>query len=74
MITGGGSTVTEMDGEAMALWHQRFPQDIINECEFYAQRREEREKRRVERAAYREDKRMRKADAQLNMTLGAASP
>ena len=34
----------------------------------------EREKRREERAAYREDKRTRKADAQFNMRLGAASP
>ena len=59
--------IAEMDGEAMALWRQRFPQDIINEREFYAQRR-------AERAAYREDKRTRKADAQFNMRLGAASP
>ena len=58
----------------MALWRQHFPQDIINECEFYAQRRAERDKRRAERAAYREDKRRRKADAQFNMRLGAASP
>ena len=28
----------------------------------------------MERAAYREDKRRRKADAQFNMRLGAASP
>ena len=57
-----------------ALWHQHFPQDIIKEREFYAQRRAERDKRRAERAAYREDKRRRKADAQFNMRLGAASP
>ena len=49
--------IAEMDEEAMALWRQQFPQDIINEREFYAQRRAEREKRRAERAAYREDKR-----------------
>ena len=48
--------ITEMDKEAMALWHQCFPQDINNEREFYVQRRAEREKRRAERAAYREDK------------------
>ncbi|XBI53639.1 hypothetical protein VPH35_035831 [Triticum aestivum] len=66
--------IAEMDDEAMALWRQCFPQDIINECEFYAQRRTEREKRRAERAAYREDKRTRKVDAQFNMRLGAASP
>ena len=51
-----------------------LPQDIIKEREFYAQRRAERDKRRAERAAYREDKRRRKADAQFNMRLGAASP
>ncbi|XBH64430.1 hypothetical protein VPH35_118195 [Triticum aestivum] len=66
--------IAEMDEEAMALWRQHFPQDIINERKFYAQRRAEREKRRAERAAYREDKRTRKADAQFNMRLGAASP
>ena len=56
------------------MWRQRFLQYIINEREFYAQRRAEREMRRAERAAYREDKRTRKADAQFNMRLGAASP
>ncbi|XP_044352818.1 ethylene-responsive transcription factor ERF105-like, partial [Triticum aestivum] len=64
--------IAEMDEEAMALWRQRFPQDITNEREFYVQRRAEREKRRAERAACREDKRTRKADAQFNMRLGAA--
>ena len=49
--------IAEMDEEAMALWCQHFPQDIINEREFYEQRRAERDKRRAERAAYREDKR-----------------
>ena len=58
----------------MALWRQRSPQDIINECEFYAQRRAERDKRRAERAAYREDKHRRKAGAQFNTSLGAVSP
>ena len=67
-------SIAEMDEEAMALWRQRFLQDIINESDFYAQRRVEREKRRAERAAYCEDKRTRKADAQFNMRLGAASP
>ena len=56
------------------LWRQHFPQDIINEREFYAQRRAERDKTRAERAAYHEDKRRRKEDAQFNMRLGAASP
>ena len=27
--------IAEMDEEAMALWRQHFPQDIINEREFY---------------------------------------
>jgi len=66
--------IAEMDEEAMALWHQCFPQDIINKRELYAQRRVEREKRRAERTAYREDKRMRKAAAQFNIKLGASSP
>ena len=66
--------IAQMDEKAMALWRQHFPQDIINEREFYVQRRAERDKRRAERAAYREDKRRRKADAQFNMRLGGASP
>ncbi|XP_048554412.1 ethylene-responsive transcription factor ERF010-like [Triticum urartu] len=66
--------IAEMDEEAMALWHQRFPQDIINEREFYEQRRAERDKRRAKRAAYREDKHRQRADTQFNMKLGAASP
>ena len=66
--------IAEMDEEAIALWHQHFPQDIINDREFYAQRSAERDKRSAERAAYREDKRRRKADTQFNMRLGAASP
>ena len=66
--------IAEMDEEAMELWRQRFPQDIINEHEFYAQRRAEREKRRAQRAAYHENKRTRKAAAQFNMRLGAVSP
>ena len=49
--------IPEMDEEAMVLWSQHFPQDIINEREFYAQRRAERDKRRAERAAYCEDMR-----------------
>ena len=49
--------IAEMDEEAMALWRQHFLQDIIKEHEFYVQRRAERDKRRAERAAYREDKR-----------------
>ena len=66
--------IAEMDEEAIALWYKHFPWDINNEREFYAQSRVERDKRRAERATYREDKRRRKADAQFNMRLGAASP
>ena len=66
--------IAEIDEEVMALWRQHFPHDIINEREFYVQRRAERDKRRAERAAYREDKRRQKADTQFNMRLGAASP
>ncbi|XP_044318461.1 ethylene-responsive transcription factor 11-like, partial [Triticum aestivum] len=66
--------IAEMDEEAMVLWHQHFPRDIINAREFYVQRRAERDKRRVEQAAYSEEKRRREADAQFNMRLGAASP
>ena len=40
--------IAEMDEEAIALWRQHFSQDIINEREFYAQRRAERDKRRAE--------------------------
>ncbi|XP_020149350.1 uncharacterized protein [Aegilops tauschii subsp. strangulata] len=58
--------IAEMDVEAMAEWRERFPQDIVNERQFYKQRRTEREARRKERAAYREDKRARKQAAQLN--------
>ena len=65
--------ITEMDEEAMALWRQRFPQDIINEEQFFADRRAEREERREERATYREDKRTRKAVAKFNIKLRDAS-
>ena len=66
-------SLAEMDEEAMALWRQRFPQDIINEEQFFAERRTEREERRKERAAYREDKRTWKAVAKYNQALGDAS-
>ncbi|XBI88512.1 hypothetical protein VPH35_026477 [Triticum aestivum] len=66
-------SLAEMDKEAMAVWRQRFPQDIINEKQFFTERRAEREERRKARAAYREDKRTRKAVAKYNMALGDAS-
>ncbi|XP_020155874.1 uncharacterized protein [Aegilops tauschii subsp. strangulata] len=65
--------IAEMDVEAMAVWRERFPQDIVNERQFYKQRRTKGEARRTERAAYRENKRARKQAAQLKMELGEAS-
>ncbi|XP_020201091.1 uncharacterized protein [Aegilops tauschii subsp. strangulata] len=50
-------SLAEMDEEAMEQWRKRFLQDVINEQQFFAQRRTEREEKRAERAAYREDKR-----------------
>ncbi|XP_073359925.1 uncharacterized protein [Aegilops tauschii subsp. strangulata] len=66
-------SLAEMDEEAMALWRQRFPQDIINEEQFFAERRAERKEKRKERATYREDKLTRKAVAKYNMALGDES-
>ena len=40
--------IAEMDEEAMALWRQCFPHDIINQHEFYEKRRAERDKRKAE--------------------------
>ena len=57
----------------MATWRQNFLRDIINEHQFLAEKRAERKKRRDERAAYREDKRARKAVAKFNIELGDAS-
>ena len=61
--------IAEMDVEAMAVWRERFPQDIVDERRFYEQRGMERKARRTERAAYREDKRSRKQAAQLKLNL-----
>ena len=61
--------IVEMDVEAMVVWHERFPQDIIDERQFYKQLRSERDARRKERAAYQEDKRSRKQAAQLKLKL-----
>ncbi|KAM3310451.1 hypothetical protein ACQJBY_031251 [Aegilops geniculata] len=65
--------IAEMDVEAMVVWRERFPQDIVDERQFYKQRRTEREARRTERAAYREDKRARKQAAQLKLKLRETS-
>ncbi|XP_040258525.1 uncharacterized protein [Aegilops tauschii subsp. strangulata] len=40
--------IAEMDMEAMAVWCERFPQDIVDGRQFYKQRRTEREARRTE--------------------------
>ena len=61
--------IAEMDVEALVVWRERFPHDIVDERQFYKQRRTEREARRTERAAYREDKRSRKQAAQLKLKL-----
>ncbi|KAM3213568.1 hypothetical protein ACQJBY_066140 [Aegilops geniculata] len=61
--------IAEMDVEAMVVWRERLPQDIVDERQFYKQRRTERDARRTERAAYREDKRPRKQAAQLRLKL-----
>nr|XP_020199971.1 ethylene-responsive transcription factor 5-like [Aegilops tauschii subsp. strangulata] len=65
--------IAEMDMEAMVVWRERFPQDIVDERQFYKQRRTEREARRTERAAYREDKGARKQAAQLKLKLRETS-
>ena len=61
--------IAEMDVEAMVVWRELFPQEIVNERQFYKQLRSERDVRRRERAAYREDKRSRKQAAQLKLKL-----
>ena len=61
--------IAEMDVQALVVWRERFPQDIVDERQFYEQRGMERKARRTERAAYREDKRARKQAAQLKLKL-----
>ena len=65
--------IAEMDVEAIMVWRERFAQDIIDERQFYKQRRTKRDARRTERAAYREDKRSRKQAAQLKLKLRETS-
>ena len=57
----------------MVLWRGGYPQDIVDERQFYKQMRLERDERRRERAAYREDKRSRKQAAQLKLKLRETS-
>ena len=65
--------IAEMDVEAMVVWRELFPQEIVNERQFYKQKRLKRDARRTERAAYREDKRSRKQAAQLKLKLRETS-
>ena len=65
--------IAEKDVEALVLWRGGFPQDIVDERQFYKQLRSERDARRRERAAYREDKRSRKQTAQLKLRLRETS-
>ncbi|XP_020176581.1 uncharacterized protein [Aegilops tauschii subsp. strangulata] len=65
--------IVEKDVEALVVWRGGFPQDIVDERQFYKQRRLERDARRRERAAYREDKRSRKQAAQLKLKLRETS-
>ena len=59
--------------QALLVWRERFPQDIVDERQFYEQRRTERKARRTARAAYWEDKRSRKQAAQLKLKLRETS-
>ena len=61
--------ITEKNVEALEVWRGGFPQDIVVERQFYKQKRLERDARRRERAAYREDKRSRKQATQLKLKL-----
>ncbi|XBJ19647.1 hypothetical protein VPH35_010595 [Triticum aestivum] len=65
--------ITEMDVQALVLWRERFPQHIIDERQFYEQRRTERKARRTERAAYGDGKRARKLTAQMRLRLQETS-
>ncbi|KAM3386793.1 hypothetical protein ACQJBY_009988 [Aegilops geniculata] len=65
--------IAEKDVEALVVWRGGFPQDIVDERQFYKQLRSERDARRRERAAYREDKRSRKQTTQLKLKLRETS-
>ncbi|XP_020150757.1 uncharacterized protein [Aegilops tauschii subsp. strangulata] len=58
--------IAEADEHAMAVWRERFPQDVALENEFWAQRR-------AERAAEQADRRERKALAEAQCELGPVS-
>ena len=65
--------IAEKDVEALVVWRGGLPQDIDDERQVYKQRTLERDVRRRERAAYREDKRSRKQAAQLKLKLRETS-
>ncbi|XBH55461.1 hypothetical protein VPH35_077543 [Triticum aestivum] len=65
--------IAEKDMEALVVWRGGFPQDIVDERQFYKQLRSERDARRRERAAYQEDKRSQKQAAQLKLKLRETS-
>ncbi|XP_073355481.1 uncharacterized protein [Aegilops tauschii subsp. strangulata] len=58
--------IAEADEHAMAVWRERFSQDVATENEFWAQRM-------AERAVRRADKRARKELAEAQIDLGPAS-
>uniref|UniRef100_A0A8I6XPF3 Uncharacterized protein n=1 Tax=Hordeum vulgare subsp. vulgare TaxID=112509 RepID=A0A8I6XPF3_HORVV len=63
-------SIAEMDEHTMAEWRRQFPQDVLDERQFFAQMRAE---RRAEQAAYHEDRRTRKQAALFQMELKEAS-
>ncbi|KAE8795227.1 T-complex protein 1 subunit eta [Hordeum vulgare] len=63
-------SIVEMDEHAMEAWHRQFPRDVLNECQFFEQRRAE---KRMEQAAYSADRRTRKQAALFQMELKEAS-
>ncbi|XBI93598.1 hypothetical protein VPH35_030408 [Triticum aestivum] len=65
--------IAEMDVQALVVLRERFPQDIVDERQFYGQRGMERKASRTERAAYREGKRARKLAAQMRLRLRETS-
>ncbi|KAE8815830.1 Ethylene-responsive transcription factor CRF1 [Hordeum vulgare] len=62
--------ITKMDEHAMAAWRQQFPQDVLDECAFFVQRRAQ---RRAEQAVYRKDRCMQKQAALFNIEVKEAS-
>ncbi|KAE8809601.1 Ethylene-responsive transcription factor CRF1 [Hordeum vulgare] len=49
--------IAEMDEHAMEAWCRQFPQDVLDERQFFVQRRAERAEKRAEQAVYRADRR-----------------